>query len=72
MTKRMSAVVEAILEMTNDQLRSGLIDKAEHKKITFRHMGSRGLGMFLPKSGEEIRRRSDRASCGPGGQIHRQ
>jgi hypothetical protein len=41
-------VVEAILEMADDQLRSGLIDKAEHEKITIRHMGSRGLGIPLP------------------------
>jgi putative transcriptional regulator len=51
----MSAVVEAILEMNDDQLRSGLIDKAEHEKITIRHMGSRGRGMSMPISGEEIR-----------------
>ena len=55
MTKRMSAVVEAILEMNDDQLRSGLIDQAQHNKITIRHMGSRGLGMSMPISGEEVR-----------------
>ena len=55
MTKRMSAVVEAILEMNDDQLRSGLIDQAQHNKITIRHMGVRGLGMSMPISGEEIR-----------------
>jgi putative transcriptional regulator len=48
-------VVEAILEIADDQLRSGLIDKAEHEKITIRHMGDRGLGLSMPMSGEEIR-----------------
>ena len=55
MTKKTNSVVEAILEMNDDQLRSGLIDKAEHEKITIRHMGSRGLGMSMPISGEEVR-----------------
>ncbi len=55
MTKKTNRVVEAILEMADDQLRSGLIDKAEHEKITIRHMGVRGLGMSMPISGEEIR-----------------
>ena len=48
MTKKTNSVVEAILEMADDQLRSGLIDKAEHEKITIRHMGVRGLGMSMP------------------------
>ena len=55
MTKKTNSVVEAILEMADGQLRSGLIDKAEHEKITIRHMGSRGLGMSRPISGEEVR-----------------
>jgi putative transcriptional regulator len=55
MTKKANRVVEAILEMNDDQLRSGLIDKAEHEKITIRHMGDRGRGLSRPMSGEEIR-----------------
>ena len=55
MTKKANSVVEAILEMADDQLRSGLMDKAEHEKITIRHMGDRGLGLSRPISGEEIR-----------------
>jgi hypothetical protein len=31
MTKKTNSVVEAILEMNDDQLRSGLIDKAEYE-----------------------------------------
>ena len=39
-TKKTNRVVEAILEMNDDQFRSGLIDQAQHNKITIRHMGS--------------------------------
>jgi hypothetical protein len=42
MTKKTNRVLEAILEMADDQLRSGLIDKVEHEKVTIRHIGSRG------------------------------
>ena len=55
MTKKTNRVAEAILEMNDDQLRSRLIDKAEHEKITIRHMGVRGLGMSMPISGEDVR-----------------
>jgi putative transcriptional regulator len=55
MAKKTNKVAEAILEMADDQLRSGLIDKAEHEKITIRHMGGRGLGMSMPISGDEVR-----------------
>jgi len=55
MTKKTNRVVEAILEMAGDQLRSGLIDRTEHEKITIRHMRDRGLGLSIPVSGEEIR-----------------
>jgi putative transcriptional regulator len=55
MTKKTNRVAEAILEMNDDQLRSGMIDKAEHEKITIRHMGVRGLGMSMPISGEDVR-----------------
>ncbi len=43
MTKKASRVVEAILEMADDQLRSGLLNKDEHEKITLRHLGQRRL-----------------------------
>lgn len=55
MAKKANRVVETILEMNDDQFRSGLIDKAEHEKITIRHMGVRGLGLSMPMSGAEIR-----------------
>ena len=61
MTKKMNRVAEAILEMADDQLRLGLIDKTEHEKITIRHMGVRGLGMSMPISGDEIRSMREQA-----------
>lgn len=36
-TKKPSRVAETILEMADDQLKSGLIDEAEHNKIAARH-----------------------------------
>jgi putative transcriptional regulator len=53
--------VEAILEMADDQLRTGLIDKAEHEKITVRHLGPEALRTAEPISGEEIRALRERA-----------
>ena len=55
MTKKANRVVEAIIEMADDQLRSGLMDKAEHEKITIRHLGQRTLSVAEPISGDEIR-----------------
>jgi len=55
MTKKANRVVEAILEMADDQLRSGLMDKAKHEKITIRHLGTQVLSTGEPISGEEIR-----------------
>lgn len=61
MTKKANRVVEAILEMADDQLRSGLMDKAEHEKITIRHLGQNALSTAEPISGEEIRTLRERA-----------
>ncbi len=61
MTEKTNRVVEAILEMADDQLRSGLMDKAEHEKITLRHLGPQSLRTADPISGEEIRTLRERA-----------
>jgi putative transcriptional regulator len=61
MTKSANRVVEAILEMADDQLRSGLMNKAEHEKITIRHLGQKALTTAEPISGEEIRTLRERA-----------
>ena len=55
MTKKANRVVEAILEMADDQLRSSLMDKAEHEKITIRQLGPQALNTAEPISGKEIR-----------------
>jgi putative transcriptional regulator len=59
--KKVSSVVEAILEMADDQLRTGLIDQAEHDKITLRHLGPQALRTAEPMSGEDIRTLRERA-----------
>jgi putative transcriptional regulator len=61
MTKKPSPVVEAILEMADDQLRLGIMTKAEHEKITIRHLGPQALRTAEPISGEEIRALRERA-----------
>jgi len=62
MTKKANRVAEAILEMADDQLRSGLMDKAQHEKITIRHMGSNAPSTAQPISGEEIRKLRENAN----------
>jgi putative transcriptional regulator len=62
MTKKLSTVSEAILEMADDQFRSGLMDKAAHEKITMRLLGPGDLSKVKPLSGEEIRKLRERAN----------
>jgi putative transcriptional regulator len=62
MTKKANRVREAILEMVDDQFRSGLIDKAQHEKITLRHLGPNAPSTAEPISGEEIRSLRERAN----------
>jgi len=52
--KTHSRLTEALLEMADDQLRSGLMDKAEHEKITIRHLGQQALNTAEPISGKEM------------------
>ena len=46
---------EAILEMTEDQHRLGVMGDAAYRKITVRHLGPQALSTAEPISGEEIR-----------------
>jgi putative transcriptional regulator len=62
MTKKISKVSEAILEMAGDQYRSGLMDSATHEKITVRLLGAQPLPTATPISGEEIRSMRERAN----------
>lgn len=55
MAKKTNKVVEAILEMAGDQLRSGLMSKRGHDKITMRHLGKQIVGAATPITGRDIR-----------------
>ena len=61
MAKKLSKVSEAILEMAGDQLRSGLMNKADHEKITVRLLGAKPLATAKPISSEEIRKIREKA-----------
>ena len=62
MTKKLSNLSGAILEMAGDQLRSGLMDKATYEKITVRLLDPRALSTAKPISGKEIRSLRERAN----------
>jgi putative transcriptional regulator len=57
MTKKRkpSRLSEAILEMAGDQHRIGIMDDADFRKITIRHMGPHAPDIAKPISAEEIR-----------------
>ena len=62
MTKRLNKVSEAILEMAGDQLRSGLINEAEHEKITIRLVSAQPLPTAKPISSAQIRKMREKAN----------
>jgi putative transcriptional regulator len=47
--------------MAGDQLRSGLLSRAEHEKITIRLLGEKALPTARPISAEEIRHMREQA-----------
>jgi putative transcriptional regulator len=55
MTKQLSNLSEALIEMAGDQLYTGLMDKANYEKITVRLLGKQPLPTVNPIQGEEIR-----------------
>jgi putative transcriptional regulator len=61
MTKKLSNLSEALLEMADDQFRLGMMDNATHDKITVRLLGPQALHTAKPISGEEIRTLRERA-----------
>ncbi|MGA3136999.1 MAG: helix-turn-helix domain-containing protein [Terracidiphilus sp.] len=61
MAKKLSNLSEAIIEMADDQYRSGIMDKATHEKITIRLLGAKAPTTAKPISGEEIRTLRERA-----------
>jgi putative transcriptional regulator len=52
----------AILEMTEDQHRVGVMDDATYRKITMRHLGPQSLNSAEPISGEQIRAMREQAN----------
>ena len=61
MTKKLSNLSEALLEMAGDQHRLGMMDKSTYEKITIRLLGAKALPTAEPISGEEIRTLRERA-----------
>src|ERR1700744_3410496 len=55
MAKKPSRLASALLEMAADQHHVGLLNDAEYRKITIRHLGEESLQTSAPISGEEIR-----------------
>lgn len=66
MTKKINSLVEAILETNDDQLRLGIIDQAQHDKITVRHLGSQTLDTVEPIGNGEIRALREKANLSQG------
>ncbi len=62
MSRKFSKLSEAILEMADDQRRTGVMDKVSHEKITLRLLGTRALSTAEPISGGEIRTLRERAN----------
>jgi putative transcriptional regulator len=62
MTGKLSNLSEAILEMADDQRRTGIMDKATYEKITVRLLGAKALSTAEPISGDEIRKLRERAN----------
>lgn len=59
--KKLNGLNEAILELSADQHRIGLMDDATHRKITVRHLGEKAHSMAAPISPKEIRAIRERA-----------
>ena len=61
-TKKLSRLSEALLEMASDQHRIGIMDDAEYRKITIRHLGEKAHAMAAPIRPKEIRAIRKRAN----------
>jgi putative transcriptional regulator len=51
-----SRLTKALLEMTDDARRAGVMDAATHGKITLRHLGDERDVLAEPISGDDIRK----------------
>ncbi|HEY5330997.1 MAG TPA: helix-turn-helix domain-containing protein [Acidobacteriaceae bacterium] len=61
-TKKPSRLGKAIVEMAEDQRRTGLMSDAQCRKITVRHLGGEALSTAKPISGNEIRGMREKAN----------
>lgn len=61
MTKKISSLVESILENAQDLHELGLMDEEEYRKITVRHLGADALPAAKPMSAKEIKRLREKA-----------
>ena len=62
MPKKNSRIVEAILETAGDLHRLGMMDDAEYRKITIRHLGTDAFATARPISSKEIRKMREKAN----------
>jgi putative transcriptional regulator len=53
---KLSRLTKALLEMTDDARRAGVMDAATHRKITLRHLGDEADVLAEPISGDDIRK----------------
>ncbi|MGH9604617.1 MAG: helix-turn-helix domain-containing protein [Terracidiphilus sp.] len=56
MARKVSRIVEAILETAGDLHRLGMMNDEEYRTITVRHLGAQPLPTARPISGKEIRK----------------
>jgi putative transcriptional regulator len=62
MAKKMSSVVESILENAQDLHELGLMDDEEYRKITIRHLGHKAPGAAKPISAKAIKKMREDAN----------
>lgn len=60
-TNQPSRLTRALLETADDMRRAGVLDAADHEKITLRHLGGDAPVLIEPLTGEQIREMRERA-----------
>jgi putative transcriptional regulator len=54
-TTQRSRLANELMEMADAQRRLGIMDKAEHEKITARHLGAAALPTAKPITAQQVR-----------------
>lgn len=62
MARKVSNLSKAIVEMSGDQHRTGLLSKAEHDKITVRLLDAQSIPAVRPISSKQIRMIREKAN----------